>query len=328
MDPRIGPVVQLLERQHAAGVHRGAVMYVSLRGQVVADLAVGGLSNEAILPWLSAGKPIAAVAIAQLREKGLLDWDDPVARHIPEFAKRGKEKITIRHLLTHTAGIRWAKLGKGLSWEQIIERIYDAPIEPNWVVGQKAGYHAQSSWFLLGEIVRRLSGKTWDVYARQEIFGPVGMVNSSFAQQESYSPGSGARGPARELGMFYEMMLRGGESKSRRRIISPQSVQSLTSRQRVGMFDHTFKHIIDWGLGFIINSAQYGVDTVPYGYGRHASPRTFGHGGRQCCVGFADPEYGLAAAVIFGDAPGEEAHNRRMRQVLDAIYENLLSGEP
>jgi CubicO group peptidase (beta-lactamase class C family) len=149
------------------------------------------------------------------------------------------------------------------------------------------------------------------------------MVKSFFAQEEAYSPGSGARGPARELGIFYEMILRGGRSPSGRQIILARSVEELTSRQRVGMYDHTFKHIVDWGLGFIINSAQYGVDTVPYGYGRYASPRTFGHGGRQCCIGFADLEHALAAALFFANAPGEEAHQRRMREVLNRLYESL-----
>jgi CubicO group peptidase (beta-lactamase class C family) len=316
MEEKIVGMMELLQR------HGPAVIYVSLRGQVVADVAVGGLHKDAILPWLSAGKPIAAVAMAQLREKGMLDWDDAVAKHVPEFAKRGKEKITIRHLLTHTAGIRWARLEKGLSWDEIIARICDAPIEPNWVVGQKAGYHAQTSWFVLGEIVRRLSGKAWEVYAREEVFEPVGMGNSYFAAEDSYSPGAGAHGPARELGSFYEMMLGSGETQSGKRILSPESVGELTSRQRVGMFDHTFKHIVDWGLGFIINSAQYG-DRVPYGYGRYASAGTFGHGGRQCCSGFADPQSGLAAAVIFATQPGEEAHNERMRKVLNRLYENL-----
>jgi CubicO group peptidase (beta-lactamase class C family) len=281
------------------------------------------LSSDAILPWLSAGKPIAAVAIAQLRERGKLDWDDAVAKHVPEFAKRGKEKITIRHLLTHTAGIRWARLEKGLKWDEIIARVCDAPIEPNWVVGEKAGYHAQTSWFVLGEVVRRLSGKPWEVYARDEVFEPVGMGNSYFAEEDAYSPGAGARGPAPELARFYEMMLRVGKSSSGAEIISAESVTELTSRQRVGMFDHTFKHIVDWGLGFIINSAQYGVDRLPYGYGRYASPQTFGHGGRQCCSGFADPQAGLAVAVIFGTQPGEEAHHERMREVLNRLYENL-----
>jgi CubicO group peptidase (beta-lactamase class C family) len=316
-DRRISGVAEVLER------HGPAAMYVSLRGEVIADLAVGALKNNAILPWLSAGKPIAAVAIAQFQEKGLLGFDDPVARHVPEFARRGKEKITIRHLLTHTAGIRWAKLEKGLSWQEIIERVCDAPIEPNWVVGEKAGYHAQTSWFVLGEIVRRWSGKAWEAYAKEKIFEPAGMVNSYFAEEDSYSPAAAARGPVRELGMFYEMLLKGGESKSGARVIARDSVRVLTSRQRVGMFDHTFKQIIDWGLGFIINSARYGVETVPYGYGRHASANTFGHGGRRYCSGFGDPEHGLALAVIFAGAPGEEAHERRMREVIELLYESL-----
>jgi CubicO group peptidase (beta-lactamase class C family) len=323
MDPRIADVVELLERQRAAGLHRGVVMYASLRGAVIADLAVGELTSDAVLPWLSAGKPIAAVAIAQLWEKGLLELDDAVARHVPEFAGRGKSGITLRHLLTHTAGIRLARLEKGLSWEETIERICDAPVEPDWVVGETAGYHALTSWFVLGEIVRRLSGKAWEAYAREQIFGPVGMTHSSFAQEASFSPGAGARGPARELAMFYEMLLRRGLNAAGRRVLLSQSVEALTARHRVGMLDDTFKHIIDWGLGFIINSNQYGVETVPYGYGRHASPRAFGHGGRQCCTGFADPVHGLAAALIFSGAPGEEAHQARMRDVLSSLYEGL-----
>ena len=317
-DSKIAAVLEVLERQRAAGLHTGAVVYVSLRGEVVMHEAVGELKTEQVLPWLSAGKPITAVAIAQLWEKELLELDDAVSRHIPDFAKRGKERITIRHLLTHTAGIRWAAIEKGMKWEEIIARICDAPIEPNWPPGQKAGYHAHTSWYVLGEIVRRLSGRHFHEYVRDEIFQQVGMKSSYFAEEESYSPGAGARGTARDLGMFYEMLLKRGET-----VLRPQTVEAMNARHRVGMFDHTFKHVIDWGLGFIINSNQYGIDTVPYGYGRFASARTFGHGGRQCCTGFADPEHGLAAAVIFKGAPGEAAHDRRMREVLETLYQAI-----
>jgi CubicO group peptidase (beta-lactamase class C family) len=80
---------------------------------------------------------------------------------------------------------------------------------------------------------------------------------------------------------------------------------------------------MDWGLGFIINSARYGADTVPYGYGPHASPPTFGHGGSQCCTAFADPEYELAAAIIWNGRPGEAPHNQRLRETLAALYQDL-----
>jgi CubicO group peptidase (beta-lactamase class C family) len=89
------------------------------------------------------------------------------------------------------------------------------------------------------------------------------------------------------------------------------------------MYDLTFKHVMDWGLGFVLNSNQYGPDTVPYGYGPYASSRTYGHSGYQSSVAFADPENGLAAAIVCNGTAGEEAHNQRIRAILAALYEDL-----
>jgi CubicO group peptidase (beta-lactamase class C family) len=126
----------------------------------------------------------------------------------------------------------------------------------------------------------------------------------------------------RELGRFYEMLLAGG-SLNGVRILSPQTVEAMTARHRVGQFDRTVNHLLDWGLGFLINSAQYGVETVPYGYGPFASPRTFGHGGNQSSAGFCDPENQLVVSVVFNGMPGEAAHQDRIRRVLRAVYEDL-----
>jgi CubicO group peptidase (beta-lactamase class C family) len=103
----------------------------------------------------------------------------------------------------------------------------------------------------------------------------------------------------------------------------PQTVEALVARHRAGMYDQTFKHVLDFGLGFVLNSNQYGVDTVPYGYGPAASPRTFGHSGMQSSSAFADPENGLAVAIVFNGTPGEAAHDRRIRAVLITMYEEL-----
>src|SRR5262249_60304400 len=76
------------------------------------------LPRDPLMLWLSSTKPVPAVAIAQLWERGLLELDDPVALHIPEFAANGKEGITLRHLLTHTGGIRMLDTGwPHRSWE-------------------------------------------------------------------------------------------------------------------------------------------------------------------------------------------------------------------
>ncbi len=97
----------------------------------------------------------------------------------------------------------------------------------------------------------------------------------------------------------------------------------MTARQREGMFDETFKHTMDWGLGLIVDSNRYGADTVPYGFGPYSSESTYGHGGAQSSVGFCDPQHDLVAAVVFNGMPGEGKHNARIRKFLAALYEDL-----
>jgi CubicO group peptidase (beta-lactamase class C family) len=362
----------------AEGLHLGAQLHVSRRGEIVADAALGeNRPGEPLTPdhrmlWLSSTKPVAAVAIAQLWERGALELDDPVARHIPEFAAHGKERITLRHLLTHTAGIRMLDTGwPAAAWDEIVARIAASRPEPRWPPGEKAGYHLASSWFVLAEVIRRVDGRPFERYVREAIFAPAGMESSwigipadrhrelaaaglvgaihmtepagpdsgpavagsrreqawtSEARLTAVNPGGNGLGPMRDLGRFYQVLL--GDFGARGtgpggRMLSPQSVEALTARHRVGMLDHTFRHVMDWGLGFILDSKQYGVETVPYGYGRLASRRTFGHSGYRTSVGFGDPEHGLAVALAMNGTPSEADHEKRVRDVLDAIYKDL-----
>jgi CubicO group peptidase (beta-lactamase class C family) len=349
-------------------LHLGAQLYVSLHFATVADAALGEdrpgqpLTRDHLMLWLSSTKPVAAVALAQLWERGLLELDDPVARHFPEFAAHGKGGITLRHLLTHTGGIRLLDVGWPRDpWETIVARIAAMKPEPRWVPGEKAGYHTASSWFVLGEVIRRVDGRSFASYVREEVFAPLGLEDSWVGipadRYRAYreagriaatydtdgaaprphgweteeravfsNPGGNGFGPLRELGRFYEALLaRGAPPPGRpgRRILSPQAVEALTARHRVGLLDHTFRHPLDWGLGFIVNSARHGPETVPYGYGHHASARAFGHSGYRSSTGFADPERGLAVALAFNGTPSDAAHERRIRAVLDAIYEDL-----
>jgi CubicO group peptidase (beta-lactamase class C family) len=342
------------------GLHVGAQLYVSLRDKVVADLAIGEarigtpMTTRTIIRWHSVGKPVNAVAIAQLWERGLVALDDPVVKHIPEFAAGGKEAITIRHLLTHTGGF----LGelRMWPWDEVIAYICALPLEPGWIPGRKAAYHGASSWYIIGEIVQRLTGQRYPQYLRQHIFEPIGMNDSWIGMSpEAYhtylrenrisvlynmskpidpaqpipdeaeccgcSPGGRLFAPARDVARFYEMLL-GHGSFGGARVLLPQTVEALTARHRVGMHDHTFNRTMDWGLGFILNSEYHGVGLMPYGYGRDASLRTFGHGGLESSVGFADPEHGLAVGCILNGMAGER-HHARIHEILTALYEDL-----
>lgn len=362
-----------LEQGRRQGLHLGAQLYVSLHGEPVADLAVGEdrpgepLSRDALMLWLSSSKPITAVALAQLWERGLCDLDDPIARHLPEFAQGGKEGITLRHALTHTGGFRMLDVGwPRLGWDETVARICAARKEPRWVPGERAGYHQASSWFILGEVIRRLSGRPFAAYVREEIFQPLGMESCWIGMPaERYrrlrdrlattwdtsgdgrpeplgwesekrcvrpSPAGGGRGPLRGLGRFYEMLLAGGRvpgGNGERRLLTPQTVEALTARHRVGMEDRTFKQVMDWGLGFIPDSKQYG-ESVPYAYGGHCSRRTYGHSGYRSSTAFADPEHGLVVALAFNGLPDDPEHAARVRAVCEAIYEDLglTAGRP
>jgi CubicO group peptidase (beta-lactamase class C family) len=339
--------------------HGGVQIYVSQHGEVVFDEAAGwaapnvAMTADSISLWMSSGKPLIATAVLQLFEAGACALNDSVASIIPEFAAHGKEGVTIKHLLTHTGGFRSADIHwKPAPWGQVIERVCAVRPEPRWVPGERAGYHVDGSWYILGEIIQRVTGQPLPDVLHERLFEPLGMHNTSLGitperatayggritqvvntavqppvlfeglnGQEGLSvirPGGNMRGPTRELGLFYEMMLRGGKN-----VLQVETVELMQQRHRKGMYDQSFRHIIDWGLGLIINSNLYGSESVPYGYGRHAGRNAFGHSGRESSTGFADPEHDLVIVVVFNGMPGAAAHQQRMQSLLEGIYEDL-----
>jgi CubicO group peptidase (beta-lactamase class C family) len=353
----------LVQRGIDDKLHLGAQIYVSLPDRIVADIAIGHsrpgtpLRPEDLMLWLSSGKPVTAVGIMQLVQRERLRLDDAVAVHLPEFAHGGKEGITIRHLLTHTAGIRPAAMrANGQPWEQVIAEICAARLERGWLPGQTAGYHHSSSWYILGELIQRASGMPYVEYMRGNIFLPLRMndcwigmppdeyharrdriapiydTSTGSFEQEQFSnseagvvmprPAGGARGPANQLGRFYEM-LRSGGTLGAARVISTNILCDMMTRHRTGKHDKTFGHVIDWGLGFILNSRRESNTLVPYGYGPHASESTFGHSGAQSSCAFCDPEHGLVVAWLFNGMPGEPTHQRRQDSMNASIYEDL-----
>lgn len=346
----------------AARLQSGGQLFVARHGETVADAAFGeaapgeAMRREHSMLWLSATKPIPALAVAQLWERGALGLDDAVARHLPAFAAGGKERITVRHLLTHTAGIRMLDTGwPQASWDETIARICARPAEPRWTPGRKAGYHLTASWFILGELVRRLDGRPIARYLRDELFAPLAMdacslgvapedwrrvgpaiapmyvqAGAALAKSDLTSeaklvaplPGGNGVGPLRELARIYLLLANGGELGGRR-LLSPQTVEAVVARHRVGMVDQTFRTKLDWGLGVIVNSAHYGDPAAPYGYGPHAGPRTFGHSGARSSVAFCDPDSGLVVALAVNGLVGEGEHRARFERLLAALYEDL-----
>lgn len=315
------------------------------------------MADDTLNIWLSSTKPLTAVLWALCWQRDLVGLDTRVAQVIPEFGVQGKEAITFRHILTHTGGFRLLSFGwPEASFHDIVQKISAARQEPRWIPGQKAGYHMASSFFILGEAIVRLLGRDFPTLAREELLLPLGMSDSYIGmpaeQVTAYgtrigrifgteggnllprnwhrgahisgcSPGGNGYGPMRQLGLFYEMLLRDGRTQTGQRLLTPQTVAAMTARHRVGMVDLTFQTPLDMGLGFILNSAHYQAERLPYGYGRLASRNTFGHSGHQSSTAFADPEHDLVVALLVNGQPGEPRHTDRFRALLEAIYQDL-----
>ncbi len=344
------------------GLHSGVQLFVSRNGDIVFDDVVvdselhSPLDRDTLMPLLSAAKPLTAVAALQLVERGQLDLDAPVADVIPEFAAGGKHSITTRYLLTHTGGFRDVDTGwPHADWEETLQRVYSTPLEDDWVVGESAGYHVASSWFVLGELIRRIDGRSFSEYLRTEVCEPLHMADvwngmsenvwhsygdrigrmeqlergetrelpwHDLAHCSAAAPGGNTRGPARQLGRFYQCLLNRGVLDGVR-ILNSETVDDLTSRHRIGAFDQTLQHVVDFGLGVIIDSNRYVAETVPYGYSRYCSEHAFGHGGSQSSIGFADPEHGLVVCYVADRRVGEPRHQKRHREIVNAIFEDL-----
>jgi CubicO group peptidase (beta-lactamase class C family) len=105
-------------------------------------------------------------------------------------------------------------------------------------------------------------------------------------------------------------------------VVKPETLQWMVSPHRQGVFDHTFKRVVDWGLGFLLNTHGY-EEGFAYSFGPHASRAAFGHGGHQSALSFADPAHGLVVAAVFNGMPGERRHARRNAEFTEAVYRDL-----
>jgi CubicO group peptidase (beta-lactamase class C family) len=183
-DERFAAVREALAASLESGADVGASAAVTLEGEMVVDVW-GGFADEArTTPWQrdtitnvwSTTKTVTNLSALVLADRGEIDVDAPVARYWPEFAAAGKEGVLVRHLLAHTSGLA------GWTEPVTIEDLYDwekatsllAAQEPWWEPGTASGYHAFSQGYLVGEVVRRVTGESLGTFVAKEIAGPLG----------------------------------------------------------------------------------------------------------------------------------------------------------
>jgi CubicO group peptidase (beta-lactamase class C family) len=176
-------VADALADEITKGEELGASIAVDIDGELVLDIWGGHADRARTVPWAentivnfwSCTKTLTALAALILVDRGLLDPFAPVADYWPEFAENGKQDIEVRHLLAHTSGVS--------GWEMPfeIDDIYDwdkatahlARQAPWWPPGSGSGYHAMNYGHLIGEVLRRITGRTLKQFVADEIAGPL-----------------------------------------------------------------------------------------------------------------------------------------------------------
>jgi CubicO group peptidase (beta-lactamase class C family) len=303
------------------------------------------VDGETLFTAFSATKGITATVIHLLAERGQLAYDDPVATYWPEFAAHGKAGITVRHVLAHTAGVPQMPREIPVSdWSGLSRAT--ASLLPLWEPGTRTGYHALTFGTILGEVAHRVDGRPLAQIVRDDISLPLGITSLYFgipdeaerhvaslendasilraapvpadslhaqaiwppfpewaslynqpAVRRAVVPAAGGVMTARALARHFAALI--GSGAEGVRLLPATRVWAATALQPGGL-DMVLKEHLSRGLGYSLGGSPSAMS---------ARASAFGHRGFGGSIGFADPEYGFAFALLKNrlafSAPGE-----------------------
>ena len=303
VDPAFATVADAFAAGFADRGEVGAALGVIVDGRAVVDL-VAGTSDSSGAPWssdtivnaFSVVKPIAATCLLLLVERGHVGLDDRVTRWWPEFGAAGKEDVTVRHLLAHQAGLelfeRPPTLQTLLDWDAMTELLAESP--PAWPPGTAHAEHVVTYGHLVGELVRRVDGRSLGRFLREELSGPWGLdfhvgldarlrgraadvvdpdgtfvaplarppeiadpaVVNGVAWRAAEIPAVNGHGTAPALARFYAALGAGGMLDGTR-LLSAELVAEAVRPQLVAL-DRVLDRTVAWGLGLQVDLEEGG----------------------------------------------------------------------
>lgn len=360
-DPDLSPVVELLERQRKDDLHDGAQIYVSRHGETLLDTAMGestpgrDVEPDDVMLWYSSSKPATAVAVLQLWEQDKLGLDDPIAEFVDGWGA-GKERCTIRHVLTHTGGFPMAS-------QRLSGELFDLPYDDHVAAiaahpaefepGTGAQYHLTSGWKVLGAVIEAVDGRFVKDYVEQEVFARAEMPNCRLGLPEEEFEQLGDRVvPVRWKG--HELpVVRDGKVEMRALDIEEAGHNTPRYRSHVepGGLGHGparelgrfYECLLGFGPGLLeprttevmiathrsgMRDRQFANLKIPWGLGVQVSGgisggpgrRAFGHGGMGSSRGMADPDADLVVALVTNGLPKPLDNEQRMFEITDAVY--------
>jgi CubicO group peptidase (beta-lactamase class C family) len=360
-DKRFGAVRDALA-ESLEGDDVGASAAVYLDGELVADVWGGyadasrtsGWERDTITNVWSTTKTMLALCALILADRGDLDLAAPVARYWPEFAAAGKEGVLVRHLLAHTAGLPdWddpVTVAELCDWPAATARL--AAQAPRWEPGALAGYHSLTQGFLVGEVVRRVTGRSLGVFFAEEVAGPLGAdfhiglpaehdarVAPVIAPPDSPSgdwvaapPGSPAAGPTRGPGI----RVSDGNSVAWRRAQIPsasgfgnaRSVGAVQSVLACGGTARGVRLLSPAGCEPARQEQYHGVDqilgtSIRYGMGYGIFDRSCGWGGWGGSLVMVDLDARMTVSYVMNQMLDQRDGGYRGLGIVMAAYDGL-----
>jgi CubicO group peptidase (beta-lactamase class C family) len=367
------PVLDVFAQNFDARGEVGAAVAVYLEGRPVVDLW-GGVADAATgRPWAqdtivlvySATKGVTAICASRCMEQGLLDPDATVASVWPEFAANGKEAITIAQVLSHQAGLPFVEgdctLDEALTWEPMVERL--AAQAPTWEPGTAHGYHMRTFGWLVGEIVRRVTGRSIGTYFRNEIAEPLGLDFWIGLPEECEARVAPVVPPTTDLramlapfgddlllarvfsnpgghfnynDMWNARALRAAELPSSNGVGDARSLARLYASclgdvdgartlQPATVERATAVQAKGKDEVLMIDSC-FGLGfMLGSSFGAANPPSVFGHAGAGGSLAFADPERGLAFGYVMNDLRFDPKGDPRSEELVRAVYRALGS---
>jgi CubicO group peptidase (beta-lactamase class C family) len=343
------------------GGDTGASAAVFVDGEPVVDVWGGFADADRTVPWqrdtvvnvFSVTKTMTALCALVLVDRGQLDPAAPVARYWPEFAAAGKEGVLVRHLLSHTAGLP--------DWDTPLapEDIYDWPSAtarlaaqaPEWEPGSAAGYHSLTQGFLVGEVVRRVTGRSLGEFFAEEVAGPLGadfhiglsaehdhrvaLTVPPPSQDEDYAARAPGSDTAPAAGTGTGIRIRDANSVAWRRAQIPaaggignaRSVALVQSVMASGGSVRGTRLLSQAGCDRAWEEQFHGEDRVlgmpmRYGLGYGLFGSTYGWGGWGGSMVMIEPDARMAVAYVTNQM-GDPADDGRGLEIVMAAYDGI-----
>ena len=345
-----------LQLQLEMGLHRTASVSVFVNGDELLAY-VSSASDSGATPQpaplfraFSSGKAMVAATIWRLLDTGVLEIDAPIALYWPEFAQRGKTGVTLRHVLTHTAGLPH-DFGRGDvdwgDWGRMIDIIASMPLE--YEPGKVIHYHAITFGLLAAEVASRATGEQFVDLFEREVKSPLGLMNTCFAvslgdratrqrvqslhtssdyhdremprkmdwllENQVVSPGGSCITTASDLAKLYAAVC-GGVTSDGELWLSEDAAMDVFAT-------HALAYDVESMSKSRVGQGVWMFDEQPNRPAAPVGSSTFGHGGMGTSIAWGDPDHSIGVAVITDTMQEEELNGRRLNRISAAVRRDL-----